>query len=536
MMKKCQKGIAVLLATLLFLLPGCGGESSSANSGTEGGGSTTTSEGEASQQSSGAGNTFTFVTSSEPTTLDAHLCPGPTEGRIMRLINETLYYRDENSEVHPLLAESAESSEDRMTWTIHLKQGIKFHDGTPFNAEAVKFSFDRLLDPETASPKASALSMVEETNVVDEYTVEVKLNSPNWIFLATLSNYTTAILSPTAVEKYGLDQYGQNPVGTGPMKLEKWDRGLEMSLVKNEDYWGEPATVDRLIVKWAPEDSTRVMMMQSGDADVASNIPPIQVANLEADDNIEVVKVPGYRTISVGMNVAAEPLNDERVRLAINYALGKQTIIDNVLSGQALYPSGFWSPAVEYSAKDLDAHEQNLEKARELLAEAGYPDGFTVKLTGSEGKFAMDRQVTEVVQAMLSEVGIHAEVEILDSAAHTEALLTHNTQLFIFGKGCSTGDPEYDMQLHLVTDGGQNFYNYSDPETDKMILEDLPNAADLEEREGIIYEITKRFNDQSVVVPLYYEVQLYAVRSDVEGFVCYPNELAELAYMTRTES
>ncbi|MEY8339293.1 ABC transporter substrate-binding protein [Lachnospiraceae bacterium 62-35] len=530
MRKALRKGMAAAVVLMALLGMSACGKNSATEEGQPGGQAAVQEE---SGDKSEGSREFVYVSGVEPATMDVHLCTDANTSRILLQVHETLYKRDEDAEVIPLLAESATESEDGLSWVIKLKEGISFHDGTPFNAEAVKYSFDRLVNPDTGSAKASALANVESVEVLSDYEVKMNLKGKDLVFLASLTNYSTAIMSPEAGEKYGLGDYTNHPSGTGPLKMESWEPGIQMVLVKNENYWGEEPTVDKLIVKAIAEDSSRVMMIKTGDADVVAGIPPTLAQDLQNDSNVEMIIRPGYRTIFIGMNNGVSPFDDIRVRQAVNYAIDKKAIIDNVLHGLANYPSnGFESPAIQYAAESLDAHERDIEKAKALMKEAGYPDGFQTEIMTPEGRYPMDRQVAEVVQGMLAEIGIQAEVKISDWGAYQDALTAKNTKMFLLGKGSSTGDPEFDFLMHGITGGGQNHYQFSDSRVDDL-LNGLSQAADIEERAEMLKEVQTIFNDACVIAPLYYENQFYAVRSNVSGIKIYPNELADLAWLTR---
>lgn len=531
-----KKWIALTLACLMSItmLSGCGGSSSTTNSTTPGSSESGTSE-TGKEETSSASKDFTFVMGTEPTTMDVHMCTDAATSRILLQVHETLYKWDETSEnVIPWLVESAEEAEDGLSWTFKLKEGIKFHDGTDFNAEAVKYNFDRLVAPETGSSKASALAGVESVEAVDEYTVKINLEGRNLIFEQTLTNYSTAIMSPTACETYGLDDYTNHPSGTGPLKMESWEPGVEMVLVKNEEYWGEEPTTEKLVVKAVAEDSSRVMMAKTGDTDIAWGISPSLVSSLEGDENVVVETATGYRTIYIAINQSYGPLADPRVRAAICYAINKEEIVNNILCGVGgTYPSGFESSAVANSAKDLDPYEQDLEKARKLLAEAGYPDGFDIKLNTPEGRYAMDRQIAEAVQYMLAEVGINAQIEVLEWGTYQSVMKEKkDTQLFLLGKGSSTGDVEFDFLMHALSTGGQNYYCINNAEVDD-ILNNLSSATTKEERADMLYKAQKLLNDEYDYATLYYENQIVATRADVNGLVIYSNETADLAWLSR---
>lgn len=475
---------------------------------------------------------FVYVTGSEPVTFDPHLVTDANTSKFMTEVHETLYMRDEKANIIPLLAESSTTSEDGLTWVIKLKEGIKFTDGTDFNAEAVKYSFDRLRSKEISSPKASALNGINEVIVKSPYEVEFHLASKNLVFLATLTNYSTAIMSPTAGQKYGKEKYGENPVGTGPLMLKEWNHGSSLVLTKNPNYWGKEPTVDNVTVKVVPEDASRVMMIKSGDADIIAGVQPIQADDLKSDKNVEMIVRPGYRTIFIGMNNDIKPFDNPKVRMAVCYAINKKAIIDNILKGIATYPSGFMSSVIQYSALDLDPHEIDQAKSKQLLAEAGYPDGFKSVLYTCEGRYTMDRQVSEVVQSMLAEVGIQVEVKVLEWGSYLNTVKKGECPMFLLGKGCSTGDPEFDMLMHVISNGGQNYYHYSNPEVDEL-LHKVANADNLEQRADYLHQIQVIHSNDVPLATLYYEAQTFAVRKGVSGMLIYPNETLDLAWMTR---
>jgi len=316
--------------------------------------------------------------------------------------------------------------------------------------------------------------------------------------------------------------------------MESWEPGVQMILVKNENYWGEEPTTDKLIVKAVSEDSSRVMMAKTGDSDISWGISPPLVQNLKDDENVTVHIVTGYRTIFIGMNQGYEPLADSRVRAAINYAINKHEIVDNILFGVGgTYPSGYESSAIANAATDLDPYEEDLEKARLLLSEAGYSDGFDVKLNTPEGRYAMDRQIAESIQYMLQRINIRASIEVLEWGTYQQKLKSkEDTQLFLLGKGSSTGDVEFDFLMHALSNGGQNYYNINNPRVDE-ILNTLSSAASYEERAEWLLEAQKILNDEYSYGTLYYENQVVATRANVHGLVIYSNETADLAWLTR---
>lgn len=522
--KILKRWMAVLVASTL--IAGCSGNTENLESADK------TNEMSISNSETESSKDFIYCCGTEPTTLDPHLVNDNATARAIGQIYETLVYRDTDSSIKPGLAESWTVSDDGTVWTFKLRQGVKFQDGETFNAEAVKYNIERLKNPETAAPKASVVDLVKSVDVVDDYTVVFTLTEPSGVFLAQISSYTTGMMSPKASKEYG-KEFGQNPVGTGPLKLESWDFGSSLVLTRFDDYWGEKATVDSVTFRIVPEDASRVMMLKTGDADVVQGIPPIQIEELNTDSNVKVMIETGYRTIFLGMNSTVKPLDDVRVRQAVNYAIDRNAIIKNVMRGIASYPDSFMvSNVIDNSAKGLGCYEYNPEKAKELLAEAGYENGFTLTLSTPEGRYPMDRQVAEVVQAMLMEVGITAEINILDWGAYSEQATAGQHQFFLLGMGCPTGDPEFNLFMNFGTEGPQNYSRFSNTNVDKL-LEEQSKILDEEKRSEVMYSIQEELKSDACSAPLYYEQQTYGIRSNIDGLAIYPDENVDLAYLVR---
>jgi peptide/nickel transport system substrate-binding protein len=478
-------------------------------------------------------NNFVYAAGTEPTTLDPHFITDVNTARAAVQIYENLVTRNLDGEIEGVLAVEWETSEDGLSWTFKLREGVLFHDGTPFNAEAVKYNIERILSKDTKSPRITMFEMISEVDVQSEYEVTITTEYVFAPFLAQLCGYNLGMISPTAAEQWG-EEYGLHPAGTGALKVQTWEPGRSLSFTKFDEYWGVKSTIDTLSFKTVPEDASRVMMMMTGDADVASGIPPIQVSELDADPNVEVMNETGFRTIYFGFNCNAEPFNDVRVRQAISYAIDKNAIIDNLLRGLATYPSGIESTVIAYSAQDLDPYTYNVEKAKALLADAGYPDGFKSVIHSPEGRYPMDRQVCEVIQAMLMEIGIDAQIQVLDWGAMQEVIENDSTEsrMFLMGKGSQTGDVDYGLTYNFRSGNAMNCTQLADDEVDRMLAEERM-TIDPVAREKILYDLQVRINDLAPQACLYYENQTFAHRSDVEGFILYPNEMMKLAWLTR---
>jgi peptide/nickel transport system substrate-binding protein len=291
----------------------------------------------------------------EPKALDPHTVTAVNDFRILVNIYDGLVrFRDGSLEVEPALAESWEISEDGTVYTFNLREDVSFHDGTPFNAEAVKFNFDRMLNEDHPYydtgpfPLAFFFSSIQETRVVDEYTVELVLNEPFAPLLSNLAYPTGLLVSPDAVREHGAD-YGRNPVGTGPYSFVEWQSNTQVTVAKNADYWdGEPG-MDQIVFRPITEGNTRVNEMLSGGLDLMVEVPPDSVATFENNDDFTVYEQAGPHVWFLILNLREGPFADERVRQAANYAINKEALVENVLQGTATVADSPIPPAFDWA-------------------------------------------------------------------------------------------------------------------------------------------------------------------------------------------
>lgn len=469
---------------------------------------------------------FIYVSGTEATHLDPHRITDTNSGRILRQIHDSLFKRVENSVIVPNLALEA-TEVDPVTWKIKLREGVFFHCGEPFTSKAVKYTWERLLDPATASARRSSLPNIKSIECPSDGELVVNLTRRSMMFPGIMAIDSNAILCPACGPKYGLKDYTMHPCGTGALKFQHWNPGIELVMVRNDKWWGGEVMVDKVTFKALNEDATRVMMVRTGDADVVAGVPAVLVANLKTAPDVALTVVPGYRTIHIGYNQTKELFSDVRVRQAINYAIDKRAIISNLFKGMAEYPSGFVSTSIEYAHPQMNVYEYNPGKAKELLAEAGYPNGFSCQLMTPEGRYPMDRQVSEIIQAMLSEVGIKAEIQVRDWGAFQEQLTTSKMDLYFLGLGNAAGDAEYSFLQFFALGAGQNYAGINNTVINQM-LSDISNSKDMEERRQSLYKMQEILMENAHVAPLYYEHQVVATRADIKGFRLFPNEQLEL--------
>jgi glutathione transport system substrate-binding protein len=396
-----------------------------------------------------------------------------------RLMFEGLYNLDEHMKLQPQLAESYEATEDAKEFTFHLRKGVMFHDGTPFNAQAVKFSFDRAGNPENHLKRQSLYVMIDHTDVVDDYTVRVVLKYPFGAFVNDIAHPGALIVSPKSVQQYG-KEVTRHPSGTGPYEFVSWSADT-LKLKKNEHYWrpGEPK-LDTITYRTVPENGARIAMLQAGEAQFIYPVPPELIASLEHSPTIAIFDQPSILGRYVALNNMRKPFNDQRVRLALNYAIDKRAFIKVVFNGHAdLMDSPMPQLLPFYQKQGFYAYDP--AKAKALLAEAGYPNGFESTLTGISDTLA--QRGMQFIQQQLAAIGVKINVEPLEAGVLTAKEFNVKgpedaTIVMLYGGwSSSTGDADWGMRPMLYSKSFPpvlaNLAWYSDPKTDAAIEEGL---------------------------------------------------------------
>lgn len=473
------------------------------------------------------GGTVTYAAGSATQTLDPQFITDVTTFRAVGTMYEALTKQDENGKVGPGLALSWTVSPDKRTWTFKLRPNVFFHDGSPFNAQAVKFTYDRILNPATGSPRRSTLEMVESTAVVDDLTFRLTTKEPFAPLLAQLSAYNVYILSPSHVQKEGAN-FSKTASGTGPFRLQSWQPGEKLVVVRNEKYWGEKARLDSVVFTVVPEDSARTLMLLGGQADVISELPYIMVKKLGNLDAVRVVRKPGYRTIYIGMNLAVPPFNDLRVRQAVAHAINKQALVQGLLNGIGTLGGSLESSVIEGTAKQLQPYAYDPGRARKLLADAGLPNGFTTDFMVPTGRYNMDRQVGEAIQGQLAAVGIKVNIQSPEFGAYLQALTRGKVPMFLSGKGSPTGDMDFTQALLNHSAGRMNYFNFKNPDVDRLIQQQRV-AVDPKERARLLDELQTRVYQEHPHITLYYEDQVSATRANVHDVKVYVNEFIDFS-------
>lgn len=434
----------------------------------------------------------------EPASLDPHVVTAANDFRILVNIYDGLVRNKAGTlEVEPALATDWIISDDGLTYTFNLRQGVSFHDGTPFDAEAVKFTFDRMLDEshpfhDTGPfPLSFFFSSITSVDVVDADTVSFTLNEPYAPFMSNLASPTGLIVSPTAVAEQGAD-YGRNPVGTGAFKFEEWQSNARVVVSRNEDYWDGAAPLEAVVFRPITDANTRVAEMLSGGIDVLVETPPDNVGNFREDANFVVHETSGPHLWFLILNLKEGPFTDVRVRQAVNYALNKESLVNDVLQGTADVAAGPTPPAFNWAYNEsLQPYPYDPDKARELLAEAG-AEGATLKFYVTEGGSGMLDPVPmgTAIQADLAAVGLNVEIETYEwNTFLAEVNPGLEGKADMAEMAWMTSDPDTLPFLTLRTEafpdqGGFNSGYYSNPEVDAL-LEQARTSTDHDERAGL---------------------------------------------------
>jgi peptide/nickel transport system substrate-binding protein len=458
--------------------------------------------------------TLDVAVDQSPVGLDPHVSTAFATFAVIDQIYEDLVELNADLQIEPALAESWQVSDDGLTYTFQLRSGVTFHNGRGLTAADVVYSFDRLMAEETGSPFASRFTQVGSAEATDELTVVFHMNAPFAPFLSNLTDL--AIVPGEVVEENGNLQ--QVAVGTGPFMLEEWIPDTSLLLVANPSYYrqGEPG-VEALMYHIVPEATARAAGLRSGTFDFLPDVDAATAQTLSRAPNIEMQQTDDLAYALLGLNVEREPLGDARVRRAINMAVDREDVVDAVYFGDAV-PAGPLSPALRDWAvpvEQFDCYGAGADAARDLLAEAGYGDGFEMEiLTFSRIQAVVD--MAQVMQAQLQEVGIDAPINVEEFGTFVQDWTNSNFDSFASRNG-GTVDPDGYLYRTFHSSGSTNVFNYSNPEVDEL-LERGQVTVDQGERQQIYRELQQILACEGPIVHAVYGTLFSAMRDNVEGF------------------
>lgn len=528
----------VLLLALVFLLSmfliACASEPGSEDTESETPKEEETDDEE--EEASQEGGELVIAKSSEVVSLDPAGSNDVPSSDVQANIYESLTQLDDDMNVQPLLAESWDAVEEDV-WEFTLKEGITFHDGSAFNADVVKANIERILDENIASPRKFLFEMVTDVEVVDEYTVRFTTEYPFAPLPAHLAHSGGSMVSLDVIEEdYAAMEEGsdpgtvvnENPVGTGYFIFDEWKSGESIRVVRNEDYWGENALLDSVLYKIVSEDLTRVAELETGDSHISDPLSPSDFDQIDQSDGTFVHTQSSVSLSYIGFNMAKEPFDDVRVRQAISMAIDKEQIIEGIYEGFGVPAIGPIPPDVFGFDDSVPGLDYDVERAKELLAEAGYPDGFSTTIWTNDSRERIDTAVN--LQAQLKEIGIDLKIEEIEWGAYLAQTANGEHDMFILGWSTPTGDADYAMYALFHSN------NFGEPGNRTFTADDkLDELLDLgrktpgeEERLDIYAEAQELLVDLAPMIYIHHSEFLLGVRNEVKGLRQLPTQILQL--------
>jgi peptide/nickel transport system substrate-binding protein len=507
MLKKRMVVFLFLFISVVFLIGGSSTESAAAAAAGK-------------QISITRGGTLNAAQAAKWSSLDPTVSSGRANDKfIMNQLYETLIDVDSSGKYIPGLVESWEVKNEKNI-ILKLKKNVKFHDGTDFNAEAVKFVLERALNPETKASFRSEIEDIQTIEAVDPNTVKIILKDPSSAILGALANYAGYMISPAAIQKYGKDIV-RNPVGTGPFKFKEAVEGDHITLVRNESYHimgkdrkGLPY-LDELSIKIIPDDSVKLVNLKSGGLDLIDSVQTINIQGLSASKDLTLVTTSASRVFKIILNVTKEPLSKKEVRQAIAFAVNREEFVKVVANGYGtVEPSvvmkqqWFYSPTVKKYSYDI-------QKAKTLLAQAGYPDGFKIKMSFTSRE--PDKTIIQLIQSQLKKVGIDGEIETYDRLAFNNKWNKREGEIGLNFLPVPKPDPYMQFQIFFATQGNNNFTGYSSKKFDDT-LEQSKRTYNIEKRKALYKELQNILAEDSPEVFLFHLPLFEAHTKKLQGF------------------
>lgn len=519
-----------LMTMILIVLSACGKDATNNESKSE--------------QNGNAQDSLVYGRGTDSVSLDPIAVTDGESFKVARNIYETLVqFGEDDTSIKPSLAKEWKISKDQLTYTFTLQDGVKFQDGTDFNAQAVVKNFERWMNGSAekfpyygdmfGGYKGDKEHIIDSVKAVNNNTFELKLKKPSAALLNNLAMVAFSIASPTAIEEEG-DHFGEKPVGTGPFKFVSWKRNNTIELEKNPNYWqkGYPK-VSKLIYRTLPDNSARLNSLVTGEIDIADGLSPSDHTRIEQDQNLQLLKRPSFNVGYLGMTMIQKPFDDKKVREAVSMAVDRQAIVNSFFEGFATEAKNPLQPTALGYNENTQPYQFDVEKAKSLLKESSY-DGKEVELWAMPvpRPYMPDGQkVAEAIQKNLETIGMKTKIVTYEWATYLEKTRKGEAQLFLLGGTSDNGDPDNLLSLFFYDSGALNNSQLHDEKIQKWLAE-VRSTTDRTKREQIYADIQNRLRDIIPVLPLVHSTPIVGARSNVENYHPHPTEADDLKNVT----
>jgi peptide/nickel transport system substrate-binding protein len=482
----------------------------------------------------GSGGTLTIAMEADIDNLDPQAGIGIVAHPLFAMF-DPLVFVTRDVQLEPGLALSWEALDDT-TYRYQLREGVTFHSGNPFNAEAVKASIERFLEPGVPARDYNLLNMIDSVEVEGPYTVLINLSRPFPAFPHHTGEFLSLVVDVENANELGDAEYTLRPSGTGPFMLERWEKNNQIVLVRNPDYWQEGRPyLERVVYRVIPDDSTRIVALEAGEVDIVVGVTPSEVERLRENPDLQILDQTNSRSVYIGFAFDEEPFTDIRFRQALSHAVNVDAIVEFVQEGTVEKATTYYPSFIFGSAEGQieNTYDYDPEQASALLEEAGWvdsdgdgvreKDGERLELTMTFPSAVLPamRQTAEVIQQDLAGVGIALNLNELEWAAFVGEWFEKNVQMYMMGISATTGSLDVSFPNQWVTDGSWNASRYSNPEVDELFAE-ASTILDDDERREKYQELQQILAEDVAAVPLFHMRTYAALRHRVQGFEVHP--------------
>lgn len=459
-----------------------------------------------------------FVEGVDVTTLDPAFATDRPTQTVLRHVFENLVDTDPaTGGVTPWLATSWKVSDDKKRWTFQLKPGVRFANGTPLNAAVVKGSLDRLLDPKLAAANQSLLSTVASVAAPSDLEVQIETKEPFAPLLENLAHPGAAIVPP------GFDP--QKPVGSGPYQIQERQSGVKLLLTRNPQYAGPAPAWEQIIYKPVTETASRLVQLESGEAQIVKALAPESVADLQGNGKVEVMIQPSTFQISLEINNRLKPFDDPRVRQALNLAVDKDALVKGLLRGMGSVPAGPVPDGAQWPLA-LKPYPYSPDEAKRLLAEAGVQPGHPIEIWTSQGRYAKDKEMAEAVASYLQAVGFTPTIQVMEWGTYVKAIAEPDKKAALYILGSSVPSLDWRLTRNFLSTSTNNYTGYKNEEVDRLLLE-ARTVFDDPARKRLYNQIQTKVWEDAPYLFLVNQVQIIGLQKGVTDLTVFGHEILD---------